>query len=65
MDITNWYAAKNQAYPNYTFKRTDDNSSFLTTDGQSIKQDGSNGIPYLLNNEDATVIPAIGFIIGF
>jgi outer membrane receptor for ferrienterochelin and colicin len=65
LDITNWYLAKSPAAPIYTFKRNADNTAFLTTDGQAIKQNGSNAIPYYLINEDATVTPTIGFIIEF
>ncbi|MEI6086762.1 MAG: TonB-dependent receptor [Bacteroidota bacterium] len=65
LDITNWYLAKSPAAPIYTFKRNADNTSFLTTDGQAIKQNGSNAIPYYLINKDATVTPTIGFIIEF
>ena len=65
LDVTNWYLAKSTAAPIYTFKRNADNTAFLTTDGQAIKQNGSNAIPYYLINEDATVTPTIGFIIEF
>jgi len=65
LDITNWYKATNPAAPQYTFKRNADNTAFVTTDGQTIRQDGSNAIPLLLNNEDATLIPTIGFIVEF
>ncbi|MEI8075266.1 MAG: TonB-dependent receptor [Bacteroidota bacterium] len=65
LDVTNWYLAKSVAAPIYTFKRNADNTAFLTTDGQAIKQNGSNAIPYYLINEDATVTPTIGFIIEF
>lgn len=65
LDITNWYAAKSPAYPQYTFQRNASNTAFLTTDGQAVKADGSNAIPYLLKNEDATVLPTIGFIVEF
>lgn len=65
LDVTNWYLAKSTAAPIYTFKRNADNTAFLTTDNQSIKQNGSNAIPYYLINEDANVTPTIGFIIEF
>lgn len=65
IDITNWYKAKNQPLPNYTFTRTKDNSAFLTTDGRSLKADGSNAIPLILQNDDAVFTPSIGFIIEF
>ena len=65
LDVTNWYIAKNTAVPSYTFKRTADNSAFATTDGLPLKANGSNGIPILLNNDEAQVTPSIGFIIEF
>jgi hypothetical protein len=65
LDITNWYNAKSPAYPQYTFRRNADNTAFVTTDGQPIRQNGSNGIPFILTNDDASVIPTIGFIIEF
>lgn len=65
LDITNWYNARNPAIPQYTFKRNADNTDFVTTDSQPIRQDGSNAIPLILTNDDASVIPTIGFIIEF
>ncbi len=51
--------------PTYTFKRNADNTGFETTDGQPIKQDGSNAIPVILENKSATVIPTIGVMLEF
>jgi hypothetical protein len=65
LDITNVLAVKNASFPNYTFARTPDNSAFATTDGQSVRMDGSNAIPLILSNNDATILPTIGFIIEF
>ncbi|MDE3235432.1 MAG: TonB-dependent receptor [Bacteroidota bacterium] len=65
LDVMNWYAAKAVVTPAYTFKRNADNTAFLTTDGQPIKPDGSNAIPYLLTAGDAIVTPTIGFIVEF
>ena len=65
LDVTNWYGAKSPASPSYTFKRNADNTAFITTDGQPIRDDGSNAIPVLLNNDDAFTTPTIGFIIEF
>ena len=65
MDVTNWYAAKSVAVPSYTFKRTEDNSAFTTTDGSVIKADGSNAIPVLLRNDEAQFTPTIGVIVEF
>jgi hypothetical protein len=55
LDVQNWYGAINYGLPQYTFKRTEDNSAFLTTDGQPIQQNGSNAIPLILPNEDRNV----------
>lgn len=65
LDVSNWWAAKTDAYPKYTFERNLATGAFRTTDGQPIKTDGSNGIPLILNEDDATVLPTIGFIIEF
>jgi outer membrane receptor protein involved in Fe transport len=65
LDITNFYSSKSAGIPNYTFKRTADNSSFESTDGQPVKMDGSNATPVLLNNLDGTLLPTIGFIVEF
>lgn len=65
LDVTNWYVARNPAIESYTFKRTADNSGYVTTDGQPIKINGSNGIPIRLKNDDPLVAPTIGFIIEF
>lgn len=55
----------NPSFPNYTFKRTADNSAFETTDGAALRPDGANAIPILLENADANLLPTIGFIIEF
>jgi outer membrane receptor for ferrienterochelin and colicin len=65
LDVTNILAAKNPAYPQYTFQRTADNSGFFTTDGGPLLSDGSNAVPVILENNDATVLPTFGFIIEF
>jgi hypothetical protein len=65
IDVTNWYGAKNVQPDDYTFTRNADNTAFLTTDGQPIKQDGSNAIPLRLNNATAQVTPTIGLIVEF
>ena len=65
LDVSNWYIARNPAYPNYTFRRNDLNTAFLTTDGQPIRRNGSNAIPTLLANDDPSVTPTIGFIVEF
>ncbi len=65
IDITDWYGAVFPAYPDYTFTRNADNTAFLTTDGQAIRQDGSNAIPTLLKNTSSGTLPTIGFIWEF
>lgn len=65
LDITNFYGAKSPAFPQFTFKRNESNTAFLTTNGQPIALNGSNAIPLILSNEDGTLIPTIGFIVEF
>ena len=65
LDVTNWYIAKSTAVPSYTFKRNADNSAFVTTDGRALQANGSNAIPVLLKNDEASVQPTIGFIVEF
>jgi hypothetical protein len=54
-----------EAAPYYTFKRKADNSGYETTDGNALKQDGSNAIPIILQNFSKTVTPSIGFTFEF
>ncbi|WP_324671260.1 TonB-dependent receptor [Hymenobacter sp. GOD-10R] len=65
VDIQNAFLLPTPGVPNYTFQRTPDNTSFVTTDSQPVRPDGSNAIPILLTNNDATVLPTIGFIVEF
>jgi outer membrane receptor for ferrienterochelin and colicin len=65
LDVSNWYVAKSPAFPQYTFKRTKDNSAFATNNGRPIAFDGSNAIPLILQNNDPSVTPTIGFILEF
>jgi hypothetical protein len=65
IDIQNLFLTKNPAFPQYTFERTDDNSGFRTTDNNALLADGSNAIPLILRNEDATVTPALGLVVEF
>lgn len=64
-DMTNAYAASQPASATFTFKRTDDNKNFVTTDGKPLRVDGSNGVPLILDNSSKVVIPTIGFIVEF
>jgi hypothetical protein len=65
LDVTNWYAAKTFLPPDYTFKRTTDNSAFATSNGLPIQSNGANAIPILLKNEQALATPTIGIILEF
>ncbi len=65
VDIQNILKKENDNFPKYTFERTADNSSFKTTDGNPIKADGSNAIPFLLKNKSGNVIPSFGMIFEF
>lgn len=65
LDVSNVYASAQPEYPKYTFQRTADNSSFLTTDGKPLQNNGSNAVPLILDDAEATVIPTIGFILEF
>lgn len=65
LDVTNWYLARNPAVEQYTWERTADNRTFKTTDGLSIKADGSNAIPTKLIDNAVSVIPTLGVIVEF
>lgn len=64
-DVSNAFVQKSPAYPQYTFTRNADNTGFATTDGQALRPDGSNAIPLILQNNDPSVVPTIGFIVEF
>ena len=65
IDIQNFYASKSTGAPQYTFNRKEDNSDFLSNNGKPVQLNGSNAIPYFLENAEGTFIPTIGFIIEF
>jgi hypothetical protein len=65
IDISNWYGSEVAGLPQYTFQRNEDNTAFVTTDGQPLKQDGSNAIPVILSNSEVSVTPTFGFIVEF
>ncbi|TAF73377.1 MAG: TonB-dependent receptor [Bacteroidetes bacterium] len=65
MDIQNAFRFNTPSFPQYTFKRTEDNSAFATSDGNVIAQDGSNAIPVILQNNDPVFLPSFGFIAEF
>ncbi len=65
LDLVNAFAFAQPAPDNYTFKRTPDGQSFVTTDGQPLRADGSNAIPLFLDNSSTLTTPTIGFIVEF
>ena len=65
VDIQNILLFRQQSAPNYTFKRNADNTGFETTDGNAVKNDGSNAIPVILQNDDLSATPTIGVIFEF
>lgn len=65
LDVSNWWGAKSVSYPKFTLERDLKTGAFITTDGQAIRPDASNGIPLILKDDDPVVLPTIGFIIEF
>lgn len=65
IDIQNILGFSQETPPYYTFKRNEDNTGFATTDGQPLEANGSNAIPVLIPNDQATVTPTIGVIFEF
>lgn len=65
IDIQNILKNENTNFPKYTFKRTADNSGFLTNDGNPIQSDGSNGVPFILQTKSGNLIPSFGVIFEF
>jgi hypothetical protein len=65
LDVSNAFVQKNPAYPQFTFLRNEANTGFATTDGGPLRPDGANARPLILSNEDATLLPTIGFILEF
>jgi len=65
VDIQNILKTQNASFPKYTFKRTDDNSGFVTTDGSPIQQNGSNAIPVILDDPSGNLIPSFGITYEF
>lgn len=64
LDIQNVLLAPTPNTPEYTFERNND-GSYRTTDGNAIQPDGSNAIPFILENDDPFFVPTIGFIVEF
>ncbi|WP_035565834.1 TonB-dependent receptor [Hymenobacter sp. IS2118] len=65
IDVQNALLTKPASPPTYTFERMPDNSGYTTTDGQPLRPDGRNANPILLRDNDALVVPTIGFIVEF
>ncbi len=65
IDIQNILGFSQETPSFYTFERNEDNTGFATTDGQPLAVDGSNAIPVLIPNDQATVTPTIGVIFEF
>jgi hypothetical protein len=65
LDVTNFYSSKAAGIPQYTFQRNADNTAFVTTDNKPIQQNGSNAIPFILDNRDGLLLPTIGLIMEF
>ncbi|GAB3331062.1 TonB-dependent receptor [Hymenobacter humi] len=65
IDVQNALLTKPASPPTYTFERTPDNTGYTTTDGQPLRPDGRNAVPILLLDEDALIVPTIGFIVEF
>ncbi|MEO6819062.1 MAG: TonB-dependent receptor, partial [Ginsengibacter sp.] len=65
IDLQNVLMQKYPDLPKFTFERNADNTGFKTTDGMALRQDGSNGIPYILQTSSGTLLPSIGFSFEF
>jgi hypothetical protein len=63
-DVQNAFVSLTPVPADYTFERNEDRS-YKTTDGQAIQADGSNAIPFLIENQDPFFVPTIGFIVEF
>lgn len=65
LDVQNLLMQKNETNPNFTFKRNEDNTGFVTTNGQPISPNGSNAIPVILYNKTGHPLPSLGLIFEF
>ncbi len=61
--MQNAFLTPGPTLPSYTFGRTEDNSALCLGRWLALQLDGSNAIPLILDQGDATVLPTIGFII--
>lgn len=65
LDFQNVLLYKTPYAPRFTFQRNEDNSGFATTDGNPVATDGSNAIPYIINQRAATIVPSLGITFEF
>jgi hypothetical protein len=65
LDVQNAFVLPTPNFPEFVLKRAEGGAGYVTTDGQPIRPDGSNGIPQVLPNNDPFVTPTIGFIVEF
>ncbi|OKL40492.1 TonB-dependent receptor [Pontibacter flavimaris] len=65
LDVANVLASNTPGFDRYTFQRNEDNTGFATTDGGTLRNDGSNAIPVILENNDGNLVPTLGFIVEF
>lgn len=65
LDIQNLLVQKNESNPNFTFKRNEQNTDFVTTDGLPVAMDGNNAIPVILYNKKGHPLPSLGVIFEF
>ena len=65
LDIQNLLVQKNESNPNFTFKRNEQNTDFVTTDGLPVAIDGNNAIPVILYNRKGHPLPSLGVIFEF
>ncbi|MBY0245991.1 MAG: TonB-dependent receptor [Sphingobacteriaceae bacterium] len=64
-DFTNVLQTVNPETPRYSFKRNEENTAFVTTDGNPLRADGANGTPFIFTDATASFIPQFGFIWEF
>jgi len=65
LDVQNALLFKSPAFPQFTFARNANNTGFQTTDGLPLRRDGSNAVPLILDNNDVSVTPSLGFVWEF
>ncbi|WP_299754267.1 TonB-dependent receptor [uncultured Pontibacter sp.] len=65
LDIANVLGSSTPGFDRYTFQRNESNTGFATTDGNTLRTDGSNAIPVILKNTDGNLVPTLGFIVEF